>query len=67
MTTLETIFEGVITNMKTERKIELLLKEAQLKIVEHLIEYTDIESADVEGLKITFDDLLEEIINLIKG
>ena len=51
--------------MKIERKIELLLKEAQFKVVEHLIEYTDIESADVEGLKITFDDLLEEIVNLI--
>lgn len=52
--------------MKIERKIELLLKEAQFRVVEHLIEYTDIESADVEGLKVTFDDLLEEIVNLIK-
>ena len=51
--------------MTIQRKIELLLKEAQFKVVEHLIEYTDIESADVEGLKITFDDLLEEIVNLI--
>ena len=53
--------------MTKERKIELLLNELKLKIIENLIEYTDIENIDLIQLTELHDDFFEELIDLIKG